>query len=70
MTENPQKPTKEEYASIGLHTEREINLYEKAIEEMNALKSEQRDLMRRVQKLMADQFLDGQPLVLSEQTAN
>jgi len=26
MNENPQKPTKEEYAAIGLHTEREINL--------------------------------------------
>lgn len=62
MNESPQKPTKEEYAAIGLHTEREINLYEKAIEEMNALKSEQRDLMRRVQKLIADQFLDGQDI--------
>lgn len=54
-------PSKEHYASIGLNTDEEIKMYQEAIEEMSQLKAEQKDLRRRLEKLLADNFLDSQP---------
>jgi hypothetical protein len=64
------KPTKEDYAAIGLHTDEEIIKYEEAMAEREQLKADQKEMRRQINELLADRDFRANQKVKPNQLEN